>query len=47
MNWPSAPVWSRRTLIDMEHGKSNGRLESWFPRAEAFGVPIADLVRVL
>lgn len=38
---------SRRTLIDMEHGKSNGRLESWFRVAEAFGVPIADLVRVL
>ena len=38
---------SRRTLIEMEHGQSNGRLESWFRIAEAFGVPLGDLVSVL
>ncbi|MFI8699410.1 helix-turn-helix transcriptional regulator [Microbacterium sp. NPDC064978] len=38
---------SRRTLIEMEHGQSNGRLESWFRIAEAFDVPLGDLVSVL
>lgn len=38
---------SRRTLIEMEHGQSNGRLESWFRIAEAFKVPLGDLVSVL
>lgn len=38
---------SRRTLIEMEHGQSNGRLESWFRIAEAFETPLSDLVRVL
>lgn len=38
---------SRRTLIEMEHGQSNGRLESWFRIAEAFETPLGDLVRVL
>lgn len=38
---------SRRTLIEMEHGQSNGRLESWFRVAEAFGVPLGELVSVL
>ncbi|MGF6821881.1 putative transcriptional regulator [Microbacterium sp. ZKA21] len=38
---------SRRTLIEMEHGQSNGRLESWFRVAEAFEVPLGDLVREL
>lgn len=38
---------SRRTLIEMEHGQSNGRLESWFRVAEAFKVALGDLVSVL
>lgn len=38
---------SRRTLIEVEHGQSNGRLESWFRIAEAFETPLSDLVRVL
>lgn len=38
---------SRRTLIEMEHGQSNGRLESWFRIAEAFETPLSDLVQVL
>lgn len=38
---------SRRTLIEMEHGQSNRRLESWFRVAEAFGVPLGELVSVL
>lgn len=37
----------RRTLIEMEHGQSNGRLESWFRVAQAFQVPLGDLVAVL
>ena len=38
---------SRRTLIAMEHGTTNGRLESWFRVAEAFGVGLPKLVAVL
>ncbi len=38
---------SRRTLIEMEHGQSNGRLESWFRIAEAFETPLSELVAVL
>ena len=38
---------SRRTLIAMEHGTTNGRLESWFRVAEAFGVPLGELVAVI
>lgn len=38
---------SRRTVIAMEHGTTNGRLESWFRVAEAFGIPLPDLVAVL
>jgi len=38
---------SRRTLIEMEHGQSNGRLESWFRIAEAFETPLGELVAVL
>lgn len=35
---------SRRTLIAMEHGTTNGRLESWFRVAEAFEIPLGELV---
>ena len=38
---------SRPTLIEMEHGQSNRRVESWFRVAEAFGVPLGELVSVL
>ncbi|MFJ2370596.1 hypothetical protein [Microbacterium sp. NPDC087665] len=30
----------------MEHGQSNGRLESWFRITDAFDVPVGDLVSV-
>jgi DNA-binding XRE family transcriptional regulator len=35
---------SRRTLIAMETGTTNGRLDSWFRIAQAFGISIAELL---
>ena len=34
---------SRRTLIDVEQGRSTGSLTTWHALAHAFGVPIATL----
>lgn len=38
---------SRRTLIAMETGTTNGRLESWFRIAQAFEVPLSELLEDL
>jgi len=38
---------TRRTLIAMETGTTNGRLGSWFRVAQAFDVEFSDLVRLL
>lgn len=35
---------SRRTLIAMETGTTNGRLESWFRISQAFDIAISDLL---
>lgn len=37
----------RRTLIAMEHGTTNGRLDSWFRVAESFGIPAGEFFSVL
>lgn len=37
----------RRTLIAMEHGETNGRLESWFRVAQAFGITPGEFFAVL
>jgi putative transcriptional regulator len=38
---------SRRTLIDIEQGRSTGSLVTWHALAHAFGVPIAALTDTL
>jgi DNA-binding XRE family transcriptional regulator len=38
---------TRRTLIAMETGTTNGRVDSWFRVAQAFGVEIGDLFKAL
>lgn len=38
---------TRRTLIAMETGTTNGRLESWFRLAQAFGIELGELLRDL
>ena len=38
---------SRRTLIAMETGTTNGRLASWFRVAQAFDVELSELVKLL
>lgn len=38
---------SRRTLIAVETGESNGALETWFRVATAFDVDLGDLARLL
>jgi len=38
---------SRRTLIDIEQGRSTGSLATWHALAHAFDVPIATLIDTL
>lgn len=38
---------TRRTLIAMETGTTNGRVDSWFRVAHAFGLEIGELLRAL
>lgn len=38
---------TRRTLIAMETGTTNGRLASWFRVAQAFDVELSELVKLL
>lgn len=35
---------TRRTLISIETGETNGSLDSWFRIAQAFEVPLGDLL---
>lgn len=35
---------TRRTLIAMETGTTNGRLESWFRISQAFGIELNQLL---
>jgi putative transcriptional regulator len=38
---------TRRTLIAMETGTTNGRLASWFRVAQAFDTELSELVKLL
>lgn len=38
---------SRRTLVQLESGKSNGSIETWFFIAEAFEMHVGDLLSAL
>jgi putative transcriptional regulator len=38
---------SRMALINLEHGRTRGSLETWFHVAHGLGVDIGDLVRKL
>lgn len=38
---------TRRTLIAMETGTTNGRLASWFRVAQAFEFELSELVKLL
>lgn len=38
---------TRRTLIAMETGTTNGRVDSWFRVAQAFGLEIGELLKAL
>jgi transcriptional regulator with XRE-family HTH domain len=38
---------SRRTLISIENGQSNGSVESWYRIAGALDIDMADLMRSL
>ena len=38
---------TRRTLIAMETGTTNGRVDSWFRVSQAFGLEVGDLLRAL
>ena len=35
---------TRRTLISIETGATNGSLDTWFRLAQAFGVPLGELL---
>ncbi len=35
---------TRRTLISIETGETNGSLDTWFRIAQAFEVPLGDLL---
>ncbi|MGK0721934.1 helix-turn-helix transcriptional regulator [Leucobacter sp. W1478] len=37
----------RRTLVQLESGKSNGSIETWFRLAEVFGVHVGELLSAL
>lgn len=38
---------TRRTLISIETGETKGSLDTWFRIAQAFEVPLGDLLRPL
>ncbi|WP_322938037.1 helix-turn-helix transcriptional regulator [Nocardioides bizhenqiangii] len=38
---------TRRTLISIETGQTNGSLDTWFRLAQAFGMPLGDLLAPL
>lgn len=38
---------TRRTLIAMETGTTNGRVDSWFRVAQAFGLEVGELLKTL
>jgi transcriptional regulator with XRE-family HTH domain len=38
---------SRRTLISVENGQSNGSVETWYHIAEALSVSLSDLMAAL
>ncbi|MEU6277617.1 helix-turn-helix transcriptional regulator [Streptomyces populi] len=38
---------ARRTLIDLEHGRTTGSLTTWHTLAHTFGVPIEQLLNTL
>jgi DNA-binding XRE family transcriptional regulator len=38
---------ARRTLIDLEHGRTTGSVTTWHALAHTFGVPIEDLLGAL
>lgn len=38
---------ARRTLIDLEHGRTTGNISTWHALAHAFGVPIEHLLATL
>ncbi|MEU6443146.1 helix-turn-helix transcriptional regulator [Streptomyces sp. NPDC047046] len=35
---------ARRTLIDLEHGRTTGSITTWHALAHAFGIPLAELL---
>ncbi|MFJ8955305.1 helix-turn-helix transcriptional regulator [Streptomyces sp. NPDC102381] len=38
---------SRRTVIDLEHGRTTGTITTWHTIAHAFGVPLDQLLGAL
>ncbi|CAB4889969.1 unannotated protein [freshwater metagenome] len=38
---------SRRTLISVENGQSNGSVETWYRITDAFGISMSDLMATL
>ncbi|MFE7780064.1 helix-turn-helix transcriptional regulator [Streptomyces nigrescens] len=38
---------SRRTLIDLEHGRTTGTISTWHALAHAFAVPLDELLNSL
>ncbi|MBE8477340.1 MULTISPECIES: helix-turn-helix transcriptional regulator [Streptomyces] len=38
---------ARRTLIDLEHGRTTGKITTWHALAHAFGLPIDQLLEPL
>ncbi|MFE0577167.1 helix-turn-helix transcriptional regulator [Streptomyces sp. NPDC058874] len=38
---------ARRTLIDLEHGRTTGKITTWHALAHAFGLPIDQMLEPL